>query len=230
MIDNDYGYFLINFCIYDKTTKDTICDNLIAKFYILSGKAITYPQYTWRPFVFKMCTYIDSEKKRVLKLDKFDLQKLSNPIESYIADSKSKTGDSPPFITFNSTGTYTKYLGVNEKKYFDLHDFMTQISTNPGDTSEQSFNDESIIISEILDENIYNYYYAINGFQFGFSKSNLIRMIYLSAVTITTVGFGDIVPITDIARVLVASEAVLGIIIIGLFLNSLASKIKNDRI
>ena len=44
-------------------------------------------------------------------------------------------------------------------------------------------------------------------------------------MTITTVGFGDIVPLTTLARLIVASEAILGIIIIGLFLNSIATKL-----
>ena len=48
------------------------------------------------------------------------------------------------------------------------------------------------------------------------------RMFYLSSITITTVGFGDIVPITTTARILVSIEAILGVIFIGLFLNSLA--------
>src|SRR5262249_9439041 len=56
------------------------------------------------------------------------------------------------------------------------------------------------------------------------------RMFYLSAVTITTVGYGDIVPLTTTARVLVSSEAILGIVVIGLFLNSLVRERKSARI
>lgn len=48
------------------------------------------------------------------------------------------------------------------------------------------------------------------------------RAVYLSAVTITTLGFGDVVPVTTQARVLVGLEAVLGITVAGLFLNALA--------
>ncbi len=48
------------------------------------------------------------------------------------------------------------------------------------------------------------------------------RMLYLSAVTITTLGFGDVTPITGTARALVGSEAVLGVVVIGLFLGTLA--------
>jgi hypothetical protein len=50
------------------------------------------------------------------------------------------------------------------------------------------------------------------------------RMLYLSAVTITTVGLGDILPISNRARLAVAAEAVMGVVLIGLFLNALAAK------
>lgn len=48
------------------------------------------------------------------------------------------------------------------------------------------------------------------------------RCFYLSAITITTTGFGDIVPLTANARLLCASEAVLGWIVAGIFLAVLA--------
>jgi len=46
------------------------------------------------------------------------------------------------------------------------------------------------------------------------------RFLYLSAVTITTLGFGDIVPVNDTARLLVGAESVLGVLLAGLFLNA----------
>jgi hypothetical protein len=64
---------------------------------------------------------------------------------------------------------------------------------------------------------------ALNGFPSN-STGNFERLLYLSAMTATTVGYGDIVPVTRTARLLVASEAVVEIILIGLFLNSLAVK------
>ena len=48
------------------------------------------------------------------------------------------------------------------------------------------------------------------------------RMLYFSAVTITTVGFGDIVPIMPISRAATAFEAIFGVILIGLVLNAVA--------
>ena len=44
-----------------------------------------------------------------------------------------------------------------------------------------------------------------------------IRMCYFSATTVTTLGFGDITPVSTEARVLSAAEAVVGVAIIGLF-------------
>ena len=59
------------------------------------------------------------------------------------------------------------------------------------------------------------------------------RMFYLSAVTITTLGYGDIVPISTRARTLVAAEAILGILLIGLYLGSVggraARSLRSDR-
>jgi hypothetical protein len=52
-------------------------------------------------------------------------------------------------------------------------------------------------------------------------SGDIWRMVYLSAITVTTTGFGDIVPLTNGARTVVWIEAVLGIILAGLFINSL---------
>lgn len=45
---------------------------------------------------------------------------------------------------------------------------------------------------------------------------------YLSLVTITTLGFGDITPKTEIGKLVVSSQAFFGVMILGLFLNSLS--------
>jgi hypothetical protein len=56
------------------------------------------------------------------------------------------------------------------------------------------------------------------------------RTVYFSSIVITTVGFGDIVPITPLARMLVAFEAVLGIALAGLFLNAIAYRASRARV
>lgn len=56
--------------------------------------------------------------------------------------------------------------------------------------------------------------------QFEFTDS-----LYFSVVTITTLGYGDITPQIDITKFLASSEAILGIVLVGLFLNSLSHRI-----
>jgi hypothetical protein len=73
---------------------------------------------------------------------------------------------------------------------------------------------------------------ALNNAKRGFpsySTGSLGRMFYFSAITITTLGYGDIVPITTLSRTVVAIEAILGIIIIGLFVNSTATQISHRK-
>ena len=54
-------------------------------------------------------------------------------------------------------------------------------------------------------------------------------MVYFSATTITTLGFGDIVPLTTAARMTVSIESVMGIVLMGLFLNAVGNQIKRSR-
>jgi hypothetical protein len=51
------------------------------------------------------------------------------------------------------------------------------------------------------------------------------RYIYLSVVTMTTLGYGDLIPISTVARLLVSTQAIVGIFLFGIFFYMLA---KND--
>lgn len=84
--------------------------------------------------------------------------------------------------------------------------------------------DKLISFSLKLNEDLSYYVNALSGFP-SKTTGNFPRMLYFSTITITTVGFGDIVPLTNRARLLVGLESFLGVITIGLFLNSLANKI-----
>lgn len=46
--------------------------------------------------------------------------------------------------------------------------------------------------------------------------------LYLSVVTITTLGFGDITPSTELGKLVVSSEPFFGVVLLGLFLNALS--------
>lgn len=59
-------------------------------------------------------------------------------------------------------------------------------------------------------------------------KNNLFwRMAYFSTVTATTLGYGEIVPITNPARAWVASESIFGLILMGCFVYWITSSRKN---
>lgn len=48
-----------------------------------------------------------------------------------------------------------------------------------------------------------------------------IDSIYFSTVTISTLGYGDILPVSNAAKIVVSTEAIFGIVVIGVFLSSL---------
>lgn len=56
-----------------------------------------------------------------------------------------------------------------------------------------------------------------------------IQSGYFSVVTITTLGYGDIAPKTEPARIIVAIEALLGVVTIGFFLNAVARRSDEDK-
>ncbi|MDP6629529.1 MAG: potassium channel family protein [Kiritimatiellia bacterium] len=55
-------------------------------------------------------------------------------------------------------------------------------------------------------------------------RGSFPRMLYLSVVTITTLGYGDIIPVGNWARFLVGCESVLGVILLGFFVSSVWSR------
>ncbi|WP_419776786.1 potassium channel family protein [Malaciobacter marinus] len=73
-----------------------------------------------------------------------------------------------------------------------------------------------IIIYAILYLNIPNILNIEN-----IKELTFLNSVYFSIVTITTLGYGEITPKSELGMILVSSESILGIIIIGLFLNSL---------
>lgn len=62
----------------------------------------------------------------------------------------------------------------------------------------------------------------LNAFNTKLDMHNFVTCLYFSTVTITTLGFGDVSPVTIGAQVAVIIESILGLFNIGLFLNALA--------
>jgi len=84
-----------------------------------------------------------------------------------------------------------------------------------------------VVIPDSLERQLLAWEEAWRGFP-ARSADQYWGFLYLSAVTIATVGFGDIVPVTTRARLWIAAEAVLGIIVVGLFLNSLSFRSRDE--
>jgi hypothetical protein len=75
-----------------------------------------------------------------------------------------------------------------------------------------------------LDEDLHDLASELRGIPRS-NSAGIVRMLYLSASTITTAGFGDIVPLTTRARGLVTTESIVGVVLIGLFLNAIAKRV-----
>jgi hypothetical protein len=56
------------------------------------------------------------------------------------------------------------------------------------------------------------------------SRGTLVWPLYYSVVTLTTLGYGDIVPASGPAQALAVTEAVLGYVVLGGLLSILANK------
>ena len=66
------------------------------------------------------------------------------------------------------------------------------------------------------------------GFPTGHQRS-FWRMLYFSSVTMSTLGYGDIVPITTRARLIVTFQVILGPVLFALFLNALVNPVTKER-
>ena len=106
-----------------------------------------------------------------------------------------------------------------ESEVPDPSDFFVPPPFNRGIGKSPGF----ILIPVDLMDRLKAHVDALGGFP-SRATGSFDRMFYLSAMTATTVGYGDIVPVTRQARLLVAFEAILEIVIVGLFLNSLATR------
>lgn len=76
-----------------------------------------------------------------------------------------------------------------------------------------------------VERKIFDNITALQKINKGFPATDIsFRMFYFSVVTVTTLGYGDIIPISRFTRNLVTLESIFGVILIGAFLNSLKNK------
>lgn len=67
-----------------------------------------------------------------------------------------------------------------------------------------------------------------NGFNIG--KMSPLNSIYFTLVTMSTVGYGDIYPITNIAKIFVMALIIMGLGIVFSFITIISSDIVNERL
>jgi hypothetical protein len=63
--------------------------------------------------------------------------------------------------------------------------------------------------------------YFFLGAHFDRNITGFVDPLYFSVVTITTLGYGEIVPTHDVTKLLTSLQATSGVVLVGLFLNSL---------
>ena len=111
----------------------------------------------------------------------------------------------------------------------DLADIPTSFTTPSGSNSVQAplnillpqtagsgYQDRSVMLVSLSASDVVERLSAAGGGDPKYASGLLVRMCYFSAITITTLGFGDITPVSSWARALVAIEAVLGVVFRGL--------------
>lgn len=76
----------------------------------------------------------------------------------------------------------------------------------------------------VLSLSLLNYFFREEFFGHGVICS-FFDSLYFTVVTLTTLGYGDISPSTQIGKLVVAGEVTLGIIVISLFLTSISSRV-----
>jgi hypothetical protein len=98
----------------------------------------------------------------------------------------------------------------------------------PGnDGRERSRTSGTFTMSEATYDTLEEFRGAVEGDP-SYDADHFWTFFYLSAITITTLGFGDITPVTEAARLWIAAEAIAGIIVIGLFLGLLVRERRKD--
>ncbi|WMJ88945.1 potassium channel family protein [Anaerocolumna sp. MB42-C2] len=121
------------------------------------------------------------------------------------------------------------------------HDFFIWIKENDLDLSNENWtftgNDNkfaSLDYGKLFISNSINYLDRAIDIIYNYEtqckfKYPFIDFLYFSAVTITTLGYGDILPNSSLVRELVMTETLIGVIILAISISFLYDRIKNRR-
>lgn len=73
---------------------------------------------------------------------------------------------------------------------------------------------------------IHQHFSAPDAFNFGAGTEAIINALYFSIITLTTVGYGHIIPQNEIARIFVSIECLTGYLLLGLMIGIITRGIK----
>lgn len=151
----------------------------------------------------------------------------SNQVTGFIQESKTFDLKFSGISSFDSKHeTQSFYFNIKNEKNYIKHNEINDYDLN------KIFNKDGV--SEIKLIFPYKFSKELNAYTkslYGFPNEingKFIRMLYLSMVTITTLGYGDIVPLTNLTRILVGLEAIIGIVVIGWFASTLLIALKKE--
>ena len=83
--------------------------------------------------------------------------------------------------------------------------------------------------SEMCIRDRYYHFGSTAPFNFGQGIDAIVNAVYFSVITITTVGYGDIIPHTPLARIIVAAECLTGYILLGLMIGIITRGINTEE-
>jgi Ion channel len=126
-------------------------------------------------------------------------------------------------IEQNPRAEHQLRLEVEQTPYRDARSDVRETGQRFFDTMFDGKKEYSLPLTSDEAYRIKRYLLGAQGRTDSFSY-NILRMMYLSVVVQTTLGLGDLLPMTPGARATVGGQAIFGIIIAGFFLNAVAKR------
>lgn len=113
-------------------------------------------------------------------------------------------------------GVITKKEYILKKLFYYLHDFISGYGL-------KTFKVLRLLILILSIFSYINFSFSEIIFKEG-SGLSIIDSVYFTCVTITTLGYGDITPYTDFGKILISLQALLGFVVLSLFMASVINR------